>query len=255
MKTLLIVGLTLLSIAVIGQPQKKSVVIGSMTTRPNALLIVNPGNSDQGVLLPQLTTGQRLSMRPSSPQEDGLIVFDKSANAYYYWSNGSWQKLRTDDTKKVKFRSIDPAEFRNLNPERNTNQSNAVVFETDHSFITAGRDGQGEEIIASIGIPHGATLREMTVFYMDNDDDNIKVRLLRKSLSGNSEQVLIWESSGASPLVNSISLTNFGNKETIDLENYTYRLIVTFDLDDSETIDTPATANQRLYGVRIKYEE
>lgn len=254
MKALLTVAIAFYSLSLLAQPAKKSVVIGSMTTRPNALLIVNPDNSDQGVLLPQLSTGQRLSMRPSSPLEDGLIVFDKNAKAYYYWSEGSWLRMRTDE-QKVKYSSVDPANFRELRPDFNTGLGSAVIFETDNMFVTASRNGEGAEIIAPINIPDDATLKEMTVFYMDNDDDNIKVRLQRKSLSGGAEQIIAWESSGQSAQVNKISFTDFANKETIDLEKYTYRLIVTFDIDDNEDIDTPAEAKQRLYGVRIQYEE
>ncbi|MDQ2658779.1 MAG: hypothetical protein M3Y60_15260, partial [Bacteroidota bacterium] len=64
MKTPLIAAFLLFSLTLAAQPKKASVVIGSMTSRPNALLIVNPQNSDQGVLLPQLSTGQRMSLRP-----------------------------------------------------------------------------------------------------------------------------------------------------------------------------------------------
>jgi len=73
--------------------EKRSVVIGSMTDKPNALLIVNPQNSDQGVLMPQLSSGQRLSLQPSSPSEDGLIVFDTNLQTYYYWSNNAWVRM------------------------------------------------------------------------------------------------------------------------------------------------------------------
>lgn len=254
MKTLLNVAFALVSLAVLAQPERKSVVIGSMTSKPNALLIVNPQNSDQGVLLPQLSTGQRLSLRPSSPAEDGLIVFDKNLNAYFFWSNGAWMKLRAEKNG-VGYYSIDPVNFHELKPDHIIRHTNMVIFETDNAFVTASRNGLGEEIIAPVDLPHEAVMKELTVFFMDNDDDNIRVHLLRKSLSGNTEQILNWESSGASSVVNSISLSNFAGREKIDLENYSYRLIVVFDIDDGEEIDMPAQARQRFYGARIKYEE
>src|SRR5688500_1692036 len=75
MKTLLaIAGIMFSLLATAQSTDKKSVVIGSLTEKPNALLIVNPQNSDQGVLMPQLSTGQRTAMKPSSPSEDGLMV-------------------------------------------------------------------------------------------------------------------------------------------------------------------------------------
>ncbi len=254
MKTLLIVAFVLFTLALAAQPKRASVVIGSMTSRPNALLIVNPQNSDQGVLLPQLSSGQRMSLRPSSPAEDGLLVFDTNAQAYYYWSAGAWVKVKPQSTKP-QYYSIDPLNFQELKPDLNIRHTNMVVFETDNSFVTASRNGQGEEIIAALDLPHGATMRAMNLYYMDNDDDNIRIRLLRKTLTGASEQILAWESSGASASVNTATFENFNGKEQIDLERYTYRLIVIFDIDEGEEIDTPLKAKQRLYGVRIEFEQ
>jgi len=69
---------------------KKSVVIGTMIDRPNAVLVINPPNKDQGFLLPQLTSSERNAIAPTSPQDDGLVVFDTTDKSFYYWSAGSW---------------------------------------------------------------------------------------------------------------------------------------------------------------------
>lgn len=74
------------------QNSQRSVVIGTMTTRPNALLVLNPPGSDQGFLLPQLRTRDRVSIRPSSPEEDGLLVFDSDEKEFYVWKGGRWNK-------------------------------------------------------------------------------------------------------------------------------------------------------------------
>lgn len=253
MKTLLTIAVALFSVTASAQTDKKSVVIGSLTTRPNALLIVNPQNSDQGVLLPQLTTGQRMSMKPSSPSEDGLIVFDRNVNSYFYWSNGGWAKIGTHGHDR--YYSIDPVGFHELKPDNNIRHNNMVVFESDDSFVTAGLKGNGEEIAAPINIPHGAVLTEVAVYYMDNHKDDLKVRIMRKSFSSGSEEIVSWESSGASSTINTWSFTDFKGKESIDLENFTYRVVVEFDLDKDEEVDSPDEAKQRLYGIRIKYKE
>jgi hypothetical protein len=254
MKTLLAIAVALLSLTVIAQPPgNKSVVIGSMTTKSNALLIVNPPHSDQGVLLPQLSTAQRMSMVPSSPSENGLIVFDTNLNSYFYWSEGMWVKVHAENNAKESFLSIDPIQFQELKADNNVRHTNLVIFESDDSFITASRKGPGEEMIAPVSLPHGALLRELTVHYMDNDVRNLKVYLMRKNLAGNTEQIIAWESSGTSPAVRSESFNNFAGREIINLETYTYRLVVRFDLNVDDTIDEPLEAMQRIYGVRIKY--
>ena len=71
---------------------KKSVVIGSLIDRPNALLVISPPGGNQGFLLPQLTTSQRLSIAPVSPADDGLMVFDLTEKSFYYWNSSAWVK-------------------------------------------------------------------------------------------------------------------------------------------------------------------
>jgi hypothetical protein len=193
-------------------------------------------------------------MKPSSPSEDGLIVFDSNIRSYFYWSDGAWVMFRSENNKP-RFTSIDPAHFQELKADNYIRHDNMVIFETENTFVTASRNGVGEEILAPVNLPHGAVMKEVTAYYMDNDDDNIKIKLMRKSLSGGGEAIFSWESSGMSASINSVTIANFNNKEKIDLENYTYRIIVEFDLDDGEEVTAPDQAKQRLYGVRIKYEE
>ena len=255
MKTILFIAGVFFSCAVMAQPaEKKSVVIGSLTSKPNALLIVNPQNSDQGVLLPQLSTGQRMSLKPSSPAEDGLIVFDNNLKSYFYWSAGSWMKLHTDGGARTSYHSIDPLSFQELKPENSIKHNNLIVFESENTFVTARPNGAGEEIIAPVNLPHDAIIQEVTLFYMDNDVRNLKVYLMRKSFSGQNEQIFEWESSGASAMVSSQTFSAFNSLGTIDLENYTYRFVVVFDIDDGESVDLPSQAKQRIYGVKIKYQ-
>jgi len=255
MKTLLIIGCAFLALSATAQPaEKKSVVIGHMTERPNALLIVNPQNADQGVLLPQLSTSQRTALRPASPSEDGLIVFDTSQQTYYYWSDDAWVRIDAHNSRENIFHSIDPTDFQSLKASNRVSQDNLAVFETDNTFVTATRDGSGEEIIAPVSLPHGALLKELTLYYLDNDADNIKVRLLRKSLTGNNEDILNWVSYGATSSIRSESFGSFNGMDTIDLENYTYRLLIVFDIDPEDIIDEPSQARQRIYGVKIKYQ-
>mgnify|MGYP000347796838 CR=1 FL=1 len=253
MKNLLAAFAVLLSLTAFAQPQRRSVVIGSMTEKPNAVLIVNPQNSDQGVLLPQLSSGQRMSMKPDSPAEDGLIVFDLNAQSYFFWSNGSWVKLATQ--RHSRFARIDPADFHELKGSDNIRHNNMVIFEADNSFITPSTNGNGEDILAPLNLPHRAVLNEVTVYYMDNHASNLKVEVIRKSFTGNTDSIISWESSGASHEINAQTFLAFKGKETIDLENYTYRVIIKFDLHNDEFVDSVSEAKQRIYGLRIKYTE
>lgn len=91
MKTLILTITLVASVTTIAFTQgKKSVVIGTMIDRPNAVLVINPPNKDQGFLLPQLTTSERNAIAPTSPQDDGLVVFDITDKSFYYWNSGAW---------------------------------------------------------------------------------------------------------------------------------------------------------------------
>jgi hypothetical protein len=163
--------------------------------------------------------------------------------------------VRLHNAGITRYQRIDPVHFQELKADNNTGHDNLVIFETDNTFATVGRKDYGEEIIAPLNMPHGAVMNELTVYYMDNDDDNISVTVSRKTMTGTMEQIIHWESSGASTSINSQAFTTFNGLETIDLRNYTYRIVVAFDLDDGQVIDSPSQATQRLYGVKIKYQE
>jgi len=98
MRIIFLIGCALLpQLAFSQSSEKKSVVIGSMSSHPNALLVLNPPNNDQGILLPQLTSAQRQSIAPHSPDDDGLIVFDTDDKAFYFWKQNQWTKVLGND--------------------------------------------------------------------------------------------------------------------------------------------------------------
>lgn len=72
-----------------------------MIDRPNAVLVINPPNKDQGFLLPQLTSSERNAIAPASPQDDGLVVFDTTDKSFYYWSGGAWIRGLGDSVNDV----------------------------------------------------------------------------------------------------------------------------------------------------------
>lgn len=194
MRALLVSAFLVLThaLTVFGQ-EKQSVVIGSLIEKPNALLIVNPPNGDQGVLLPQLSTAQRLNLKPKSPSEDGLIVYDSGEGVYYYWSNGQWLRFNgvSGGSSFNSFTSIDPLDFQPMSAGNDVRHNNVVVFEEDHSFLTLHNTNNGTAVAAPVQLPHGAFLEGVTLYYMDNHPQrDMKFALIRKSLSGASETIV-----------------------------------------------------------------
>jgi len=89
---------SLLFFSAILAKSQNSVGIGVVTPNKNAVLeLVSPGNN-QGLLVPKLTTSQRISpafTSTLSTGENGLLVFDKDENSFYFWQINQWQLLRT----------------------------------------------------------------------------------------------------------------------------------------------------------------
>ncbi|MEQ8553000.1 MAG: tail fiber domain-containing protein [Cyclobacteriaceae bacterium] len=76
--------------------QQHSAGINTNNPNPNAVLHLVSTNGNQGLLIPQIGTTQRLSMDLSDPENNGLLVYDNDEGEFYYAHDGDWYSL-TDD--------------------------------------------------------------------------------------------------------------------------------------------------------------
>ena len=271
------------------QNSQKSVVIGTMTTRPNALLILNPPGANQGILLPQLSTSSRIAMRPMSPDEDGLIVFDVTEKEFYYWKENNWVeglgtahldqvteiplqegnagKFLTTDGSQVSWKtlpvstsgaapaqqsySIDPSDFYGVGDER-PDKNNSVIFEDNDTFITLSRRSEASKLIAPFHLPDGATIQQIVLYYMDRDIQNFSFSVMRRPYAGTNENIVpVWTSSANTPNIQTSTHTIIPGKDIIDNSLYSYRIVV--DLHPSVDANNPNDATHRVYGIQIKF--
>ncbi len=76
--------------------QNGSVGIGIEDPNPNAILHLVSPESNQGLLIPTVTTNQRTATSFTSElsvAENGLLVFDVTEKAFYFWQDTQWQTL------------------------------------------------------------------------------------------------------------------------------------------------------------------
>ena len=77
-----------------------SVGVNTTTPNKNAVLdLISPG-SNQGLLVPRLTTSQRTASTfqgTLTADENGLLVYDLSLNNFYFWNFPAWQKVSVGD--------------------------------------------------------------------------------------------------------------------------------------------------------------
>jgi microcystin-dependent protein len=65
------------------------------TTTPNATSVLDLTSTDKGLLIPRMTSAQRLAIATPAAS---LLVFDNTDNKFYYYLNNKWNALNLWDT-------------------------------------------------------------------------------------------------------------------------------------------------------------
>ncbi len=168
------------------------------------------------------------------------------------WDGTQWiASVVPGITLQTSYYSVDPSDFAIVKDGGQVDKHNIVIFDTNNTFVSAAKQNQGDQIIAALHLPHGALVNEVTFYYWDSESTSMNFRLLRKNLSSISNDA---------PLINfntigsftSIRTQTFVIAETISNELYTYRILI--DLNINSDSSDPTDADQRVYGVRIRYQ-
>jgi hypothetical protein len=92
------IGLVILLVAVsiTTYSQNKTLAVGTATPNPNAALHVESPTNNQGLLMPRLTSTQRINMT-LGPSDIGLLVYDVTLNSVHTWDGSSWSNAANSD--------------------------------------------------------------------------------------------------------------------------------------------------------------
>jgi len=154
----------------------------------------------------------------------------------------------------VSYYAVDPADFTVLKPEGKADKHGMVVFETNDSFVTAGRDDEGESILAALNLRHGSTLEQVVIYYWDSAPQSLTTTFFRKNLAtGANEVINTWSSTGSSSSIRTETIISFNGREIVSNELFSYRIRVDFNINTN--VDNPSQAGQRIYGIRIRYQQ
>jgi len=85
---------------------QNSVGIGTDTPNNNAVLELVSPNSNQGFLVPRLSTANRTNTGFTSllsADDNGLLVFDSDEQEFYYWNTNQWSRLRVTSSTTTDF--------------------------------------------------------------------------------------------------------------------------------------------------------
>ncbi|MCP4460466.1 MAG: hypothetical protein GY816_20960 [Cytophagales bacterium] len=80
--------------------QQNSMGVNTTAPNPNAVLHLVSPNSDQGLLIPVLTTAQRTAMSLAT-SDSGLLVYDSDLGDFYFWKDTVWNLLKGLTTVNV----------------------------------------------------------------------------------------------------------------------------------------------------------
>ncbi len=184
---------------------QNSVGIGVNNPSPNAVLhLASPGNN-QGLIIPKLTTAQRTAttfLNNLTTNDSGLIVFDITANAYYYWSGTAWAAVNLPQdlqlagsvltiTNNPNATPINLSAFTGTNTDEQTlslagtnlsiqngNTINLASINTDSQNL--GNTSAG--VNRTITITGGTS----TTFSIADDDNSVSNEIQALSLAGNT---------------------------------------------------------------------
>jgi hypothetical protein len=67
--------------------------VGIGTNMPNSNAILELFSNNKGLLIPRLTTLERISITPIGSTEEALLVYDISVKNFYYWDGIQWKTI------------------------------------------------------------------------------------------------------------------------------------------------------------------
>lgn len=73
----------------------QAVSINATGTAPDAQSILDVSSTTKGVLLPRMTSAERVAVSPSAGSDFGMMVYDTDTKSYWYWdgSTNSWMEI------------------------------------------------------------------------------------------------------------------------------------------------------------------
>lgn len=232
-------------------------VSGAITLSSSGVTSLNPEVVDNNHLADNAVSTDKIS--------DGAVTSEKlhgmSAveGQIMTFKSGKW--VADDPTSTTTFITrtsyyiIDPLDFvvlgaGNVNRIAYPTSPDEAVYVTVENSTNAGAN-----IAAPVHLPHGATIQEISFYYMDDENGAIPVkdiafRLTRKAIgNGTNETIASFTTSDSETTVREEVVTTITNG-TVNNGQYSYRLIA--NLRGSTDYNS---SKHRVYSVVIKYNE
>jgi hypothetical protein len=95
LRILFLLGLFLPALFLSGlNAQNQNVAINNTGQAPDASAMLDIFSTSKGLLIPRLSSAQRIGITPLGTTQQGLLVFDKDLNQFWYWDGTQWLPIQ-----------------------------------------------------------------------------------------------------------------------------------------------------------------
>lgn len=239
MKTILLSLLIFVSLQTFSQ---SGIGIGTETPHPSAIVDMESG--DQGLLIPRMTTAERLGI--SSPAE-GLMVFDTDEASFFYFTGGTWLNLLTANDS---FWQANGTDIYNTNAGSvgiGTDDPESILHIMDSLNPTIRFETPSQQIIVGIDETEGVFEigNDSIIFFEASNDGNLYLQPPSAAGSIYTDAMLELPSFrliGASPGTSALSVDATG------MVNYISQPVV--DLYNTDSIEIPEIYTDMIWQVQ-----
>ncbi len=148
----------------------------------NALLEVHAANANKGVLIPRLSTAERLNIPTSGLNDESLLVYDKDTKSFWFYDGTQWVEIGID------------SRYWKLNGNAGTDPASNYVGTSDAVDLVFRTSGNNRMRITSNGYVGINTDNPGSVFQVNmsgtdnffriDNDNNIGVELRSETTGG-----------------------------------------------------------------------
>ena len=164
-------------------------------TSSNVVLDIYSANANKGILVPRLTTTQRLAISTSSPSDDGLLVYDTDTQTFWYWNGSNWIEISDKQQLSLSGTTL------SISGGNSVNLSSAITSTawslTGNSGTTAGTNFLGTTDNVSLSFKTNNTER-MRILNTGNVGIGTTSPSERLDVSGNikASDIVYWGTDG-----------------------------------------------------------
>ena len=203
--------------------------IGIGTTTPNAKALLDLTANDKGLLVPRVTTTQRIAINPVGNADASLLVYDTNDSLFYFWNSAQWVPFPQEggsnnialnfdaNTGVLSLTDNGGTLTTNIPPDNDSDPNNElitnVVFNANGNILTINEGGNTWSTAISIVDPDSDPANEFNTALSFNANTNILSvtdagGTINTDLSSLSNNWKLLGNAGTNPATNFLGTTD-----------------------------------------------